>query len=708
MFNLRRPDYAKLQDKVRELEARNIAFDRSFAIIEFALDGTILEANDKFLALLGYDRADVIGRHHRMFVSPDDSRSEAYETLWRELRRGIAAVAEFKRIRKDGSSIWIQGSYNPVLDERGTPYKIVKMASDVTAARVTSADHAGQIAAISRSQATIEFSLDGTILAANPNFLELVGYTLAEVVGSHHRIFVDPDEQSSQAYADFWNRLRAGEYQAAEFKRYGKGGKEVWIQATYNPILDLEGRPSKIVKFATDITARKLADADAFGQIEAIGRTQAVIQFDLDGTIIEANNTFLDVMGFEHDEVVGQHHAMFVSPSERASPDYARFWQKLGAGEPHMGEYRRFGQGGRIVYLQATYNPILDLNDVPFKIVKYATDVTTLVQQREKFNLLSLVADETENSVVITDREGRIIYVNNGFVRLTGYARDEVLGRKPGHLLQGPGTDKTTVARVRAKLLSGEPFYEEILNYTKAKEPYWISLAINPVHGPDGKIEKFISIQANVTDTKRSSLEFNLKIDAIGSSNALAEWRISGEPIRSNAIVDDGAAPTVRLDQLLNRDAMAELMQAGSLRREVEWPRPSQPSLWFEAVFAVMTDLDHKPERILMCGADITPKRKAIAASSNAMTQMMDEIVGIIDTISNFARQTNLLALNAAIEAARAQEAGKGFALIASEIRKLAMEAGTATGKVSALLDRSRTQLDGFNIDAGTTNRHVA
>ena len=224
----------------------------------------------------------------------------------------------------------------------------------------------------------------------------------------------------------------------------------------------------------------------------------------------------------------------------------------------------------------------------------------------------------------------------------------------------------------------------------------------------DGQIEKFISIQANVTDTKRSSLEFNLKIDAIGTSNALAEWRISGEPIRSNAIVDEGAVPTVRLDQLLPREAMAELMKAGSLRREIEWPRPHQSSLWFEAVFAVMTDLDQKPERILMCGADITPKRKAIAASSNAMTQMMDEIVGIIDTISNFARQTNLLALNAAIEAARAQEAGKGFALIASEIRKLAMEAGTATGKVSALLDRSRAQLDGFSDDARAANRHVA
>ena len=236
MFNLRRPDTAKLRETIRELEARNLAFDRSFAIIEFALDGTILEANEKFLALLGYDRADVIGQHHRIFVSPEDCRSEAYETLWRDLRRGLAAVAEFKRIRKDGSSIWIQGSYNPVLDERGTPYKIVKMASDVTAARIISADHAGQIAAISRSQATIEFGLDGTILAANPNFLELVGYTLAEVVGSHHRMFVDPNEQRSQAYADFWNRLRAGEYQAAEFKRYGKGGKEIWIQATYNPI----------------------------------------------------------------------------------------------------------------------------------------------------------------------------------------------------------------------------------------------------------------------------------------------------------------------------------------------------------------------------------------------------------------------------------------------------------------------------------------
>ena len=693
MFKSARSRARSVEDQLRALESKFNALSRSLAIIEFDMDGVILDANDNFLKLLGYAAQDVVGKHHSMFVSAEDRDSASYRSLWRELSLGAFCVAEFRRVTKAGAEIWIQGSYNPVLGADGKPCKVVKLASDVTAEKLRSVDHAGQIAAISRSQGTIEFDLDGTIVSANGNFLDLMGYTAEEVVGRHHRMFVAPEEHESPSYQRFWERLRAGQPQSAEFKRYAKSGREVWIQASYNPILDFTGRVFKIVKFATDVTARKLADADAAGQIDAIGKAQAVIQFDLQGNITAANDLFLQTVGYEHDEVLGQHHSMFMPPEEAASLAYAQFWDDLRAGEHRSAEFRRVGKDQRIVWLQASYNPILDLNGVPFKIVKYATDVSSIVQQRQKFNLLSLVADETENSVVITDRQQRIIYVNNGFVKLTGYSFKEVQGRKPGLILQGPGTDKATVARVRAQLASGKPFYEEIMNYNKAREPYWISLAINPVRGPDGEIDKFISIQANITETKRNSLEFNLKLDAIGTSNALAEWTVAGNPLRVNAIVEDGVVPSVRLDQILDPEARASLLASGSLRCELKWPRQNEEPLWFEAVFAVLTDLNDQPERVLMCGADITPKRRAIETSSNAVTEMMEQIVGMIETISGFARQTNLLALNAAIEAARAQDAGKGFALIAAEIRKLAIEAGAATAEINALLDRNRKQV---------------
>jgi methyl-accepting chemotaxis protein len=239
-----------------ELEATVDAINRSQAVIEFQMDGTILTANQNFLAVLGYTLDEIKGRHHRMFVESAYQQSSEYSEFWARLNRGEYQAAEYKRLGKNGREIWIQASYNPLLDGNGRPYKVIKFATDVTASKMIAANNSGQVEAISKSQAVIEFQMDGTILTANQNFLSVLGYTLEEIKGRHHRMFVDPVQQGSAEYAEFWARLNRGEYQAAEYKRFGKNGKEVWIQASYNPILDLDGRPYKVVKFATDTTAQ--------------------------------------------------------------------------------------------------------------------------------------------------------------------------------------------------------------------------------------------------------------------------------------------------------------------------------------------------------------------------------------------------------------------------------------------------------------------
>ncbi|SDG37385.1 methyl-accepting chemotaxis protein [Pelagibacterium luteolum] len=231
-------------------------------------------------------------------------------------------------------------------------------------------------AAISRSQAMIEFQLDGTIVWANDNFLTVMGYTLEEIVGRHHAIFVTPDHAASPDYADFWQRLSSGTFDAAEYERVGKSGQSVWIQASYNPIFDAAGKPLGFVKFATDITARKRADAEAQGQLDAISKSQAVIEFDLSGTILTANANFCDAMGYTRAEIEGKHHSIFVDPIEAKSPAYAAFWENLRNGEFASAEYRRVGKGGREVWIQASYNPILDPSGKPYKVVKFATDIT--------------------------------------------------------------------------------------------------------------------------------------------------------------------------------------------------------------------------------------------------------------------------------------------------------------------------------------------
>ena len=193
-----------------------------------------------------------------------------------------------------------------------------------------------------------------------------------------------PEDRDSAAYREFWARLNRGEYQAAEYKRLGKGGKEIWILASYNPILDEAGKPFKVVKFATDVTEQKLKAADNDGQIDAIRKSQAVIEFNMDGTIRTANQNFLDAMGYKLGEIQGKHHSMFVEPAERNTPAYREFWENLNRGQYQAAEYKRIAKGGREIWIQASYNPILDLNGKPFKVVKYASDITAQAMVRKK------------------------------------------------------------------------------------------------------------------------------------------------------------------------------------------------------------------------------------------------------------------------------------------------------------------------------------
>ncbi|MEE4012823.1 PAS domain-containing methyl-accepting chemotaxis protein [Roseibium sp. FZY0029] len=238
--------------------------------------------------------------------------------------------------------------------------------------------------AFSRSQAIIEFTPEGVILDANPNFLKTMGYTLDEIKGKHHSIFVEKSYTASTEYKTFWKTLANGEFQSAEYLRHANGGREVWIQASYNPILNSAGKVVKIVKIATDITERKRKSADFEGQVEAMNRSQAVIHFDLDGTILEANDNFLSAMGYSLDEIKGRKHSMFVEKDHGESAEYRQFWKNLSEGKFQSGEYKRIGKNGREVWIQATYNPIFDSTGRPFKVVKFATDRTAQVVERRR------------------------------------------------------------------------------------------------------------------------------------------------------------------------------------------------------------------------------------------------------------------------------------------------------------------------------------
>jgi methyl-accepting chemotaxis protein len=243
-----------------DAQAKLAAIMRSQAVIDFDLDGNILWANDNFLGAMGYSLAEIVGKHHSMFCDPGYVKGAAYRQFWQDLRDGKFNSSIYRRLAKGGREVWIQASYNPVFDSKGKPVKVVKFATDVTEQVLKSADHAAQVDAISRVQAVIAFDLNGRVITANENFLATVGFGLDEIVGKPHAMFCDPAYAASAEYRAFWDKLRSGEYVAAEFQRFGKGGREIWIQASYNPIFDGDGRVIKVVKFATDITERKRAE----------------------------------------------------------------------------------------------------------------------------------------------------------------------------------------------------------------------------------------------------------------------------------------------------------------------------------------------------------------------------------------------------------------------------------------------------------------
>ena len=297
-------------------------------------------------------------------------------------------------------------------------------AADISAADI--ADFSGQMEAIRKALAVIEFNMDGTIITANDNFLDAMGYTLAEVQGRHHSMFAEPEYKAGAEYRAFWEKLGRGEYETGEFKRLGKDGREVWIQASYNPIFDTDGKPFKVVKYATDVTEQKLATAEFSGQIAAINKALAVIEFNMDGTIINANDKFLDAMGYTLEEVQGQHHSMFAEPEYKTSAEYRVFWEKLGRGEYETGEFKRLGKGGREVWIQASYNPILDLNGRPFKVVKYASDITEQKLHSLQAGRVTRALDGVTTNVMIGDNDLNIVYMNAAVEKLFREAESDI------------------------------------------------------------------------------------------------------------------------------------------------------------------------------------------------------------------------------------------------------------------------------------------
>ncbi|MBV9886564.1 MAG: PAS domain S-box protein [Acidobacteria bacterium] len=601
--------------ELKDLRVRAEMSDLTSIVSEADLKGDIVTVNEKFIEVSKYPRDELIGHPHNTTRHPDMPKA-VFKEVWSTIGRGKTFRGVIKNRAKDGTPYYVDAVIAPVLGDNGKPMKYIGVRYDITKSELERQEARGIVGAIDSNFCYAQLSVDGAFLSANAHFLEMYGYRQEELIGKNHQILVDSAHARSAAYSDFWSQLRTGKAQVGVFKNVTKDSREVYIQAVFGAVRDEMDRVMKIVVVGTNVTSEKVSAADFAGQIAAIGKSQAVIEFQMDGTIVEANDNFLRTMGYMLDEIKGRHHSIFVDESYRNSSDYRDFWTKLNRGEYQAGEYKRVGKGGKEVWIQASYNPILDLNGKPFKVVKYASDITPQKAAAEELRR------KVDSMLVAVSAASRGDLTQE--ITVSGQDAIGQMGAGLSQLLSNLRTSIGKIGQTAATLSTSSGELSSVSQQMSANA-------------------EETSSQANVVSAAGEQVNRNLQTVATGSE----EMSVSIKEIAKNA---------------------TEAAKVAT-----------------EAVKAA----------------------QATNVTVSKLGESSVEIGQVIKVITSIAQQTNLLALNATIEAARAGEAGKGFAVVANEVKELAKETAKATEDISRKIESIQVDTKGAVEAIGTITRII-